>query len=71
MTKGETTTQENLLQTQFELESENERLHDAIEKIRAEISDLKGTFPNEYYLAIIDKYRKETEQCLTKPITNP
>lgn len=59
MIKGETTTQENLLKTQFELESENERLHDAIEKIRSEISELKGTFPNEYYLSIIDKYTKE------------
>lgn len=32
---------------------------DVLNEIRAEISDLKGTFPNEYYLAIIDKYRKE------------
>ena len=68
MTKGETTTQENLLQTQFELESENERLHDAIEKIRAEVQSnrdewIKGLDPewHEYNrcLGIIDKYRKE------------
>ena len=58
-TKGETTTQENLLQTLFDLEAENERLHDALDKIVAEISELKGTFPSEYYLAIIYKYRKE------------
>ena len=33
---------------------------DALDKIRAEISELKGTFPKEYYLAIIDKHREET-----------
>ena len=31
----------------------------ALDEIRAEISKLKGTFPNEYYLKIIDKYREK------------
>ena len=30
-----------------------------LEKIRAEIEQLKGTYPNEYYLKIIDKYASE------------
>lgn len=30
-----------------------------LDEIMTEISELKGTFPKEYYLAIIDKYRKE------------
>lgn len=34
---------------------------EVLDKIKAEISKLKGTFPNEYYLKIIDKYRAESE----------
>lgn len=36
-----------------------------LEKIRAEIEQLKGTYPNEYYLKIIDKYASEEcdEDC--------
>ena len=30
-----------------------------LEKIRAEIEQLKGTYPNEFYLKIIDKYASE------------
>lgn len=36
-----------------------DEVNEVLFKIRAEMSELKGTFPNEYYLAIIDKYRKE------------
>lgn len=36
-------------------------LNEVLDEIRAEISKLKGTFPNEYYLKIIDKYREENK----------
>ena len=34
---------------------------DVLDKIEKEISNLKGTFPSEYYLKIIDKYRESEE----------
>ena len=62
-------TQENLLQTIHTLESENERMHDVFDKIRAEIEteSIKSFgYPNwerakalEWALSVIDKHREE------------
>ena len=39
-----------------------EKYEQAIEDIKSEILSLKGTFPSEYYVKIIDKHiRKEQE----------
>ena len=68
MTGKETITQETLLKVMFELESENERLHDAFDKMKAEIMSkvmVETTSERQFYnmalqevLQIIDKYRK-------------
>lgn len=67
----EVSTQENLLQTLHTLESENERMHDVLDKLRAEMEALEylsiedGSDGYDKYieryevLNIIDKYRKE------------
>ena len=67
-----TTTQENILQTLFKLEAENERLHDVFDKIKAEIermdyldiedgSDGYDKYVDRYeVLQIIDKYKAES-----------
>lgn len=39
----------------------NHEVNKVLDKIEEEISNLKGTFPSEYYLKIIDKYRDNNE----------
>lgn len=59
-------TQENLLQTLHTLESENERMHDVLDKIEKEInSPNRGTC--DYFIVdrieeIINKYKSESEE---------
>ena len=36
-------------------------LSEVLDEIKAEMSKLKGTFQNEYYLKIIDRYREENK----------
>lgn len=67
-------TQENLLQTLHTLESENERMHDVLDKIRTEIEGWQGDIHDNEYDAdkydfvferifeILDKYRAESEE---------
>lgn len=63
-----TTTQEDLLRTLFKFEAENERLHDVIDKIRAELHyNAELHEDGSYYLLeewvdeIFDKYKSESE----------
>ena len=37
------------------------KLIDVLQEIRQEIEQLKGTFPKEYYIKLIDKHIKEIE----------